>query len=320
MKAIIFEQAGNWQEVLQLKEITLAEPAADEIQVQVTARSINPSDEMFINGVYRKQPVLPQIAGLEGAGIIIKTGTAVDASLPGKQVSFRAPGAWAEKINLKPQQYNIVPNNVAPETASQLSLNTLTAYALLEETHVQKGDYLVMTAASGAVGQQLIQLAAIKGIHVIATARHDSDKDMLASLGASYIINTEKENLETCIKQLVPGGVRAAIDAIGGQIGTALYKIMAPFGKLIVYGRLSKEPVQYYNGDVTYRNLTIQGFGIDAWISSKREKQLETAWHEIIQAVSSGALKIGYDKKYQLINFDSAIAAYIFRAGKVLLT
>ena len=98
MKAVLFRESGDWNEMLELEEIKLPEPTDDKIQIKIISRPLNPSDEMFINGNYRMKPVLPQIAGLEGAGIIEKCGNAVDQNLTGKHVIFRTKETWAEKI------------------------------------------------------------------------------------------------------------------------------------------------------------------------------------------------------------------------------
>src|SRR6516164_11102666 len=100
MRAIIFRQAGPLTEVLQLEETNIKAPGDSEVQITIMARPINPSDEMFVQGVYRQKPSFPQIAGLEGAGIITDCGKNVNLSLLGKRAAFRAAGAWAEKINI----------------------------------------------------------------------------------------------------------------------------------------------------------------------------------------------------------------------------
>jgi NADPH:quinone reductase-like Zn-dependent oxidoreductase len=318
MKAIVFEKTGNWQDVLQLKELTISEPAADEVQVQITARPINPSDEMFINGIYRKKPQFPQIAGLEGAGIIIKSEQ--DPSLLGKQVAFRAVGTWAEKINLKKDQFILIPESIAPEVACQISLNTLTAYALLEEAMLSKDQWLLVTAAAGAVATQLIQLASAKGIHTIAVVREEKDRQKLLALGATAVINSEKEELVEAVRLILPHGVNAAVDAIGGSVASQLYKVLAPFGTFIVYGRLSSEPVQYDNADIIFNNLTIKGFGIDAWMQHKTTAALDTIWQELVALVDRRKIQVRVDALRPLENVHAAISDYKKTFAKYILT
>ena len=80
MNAIVFNEAGLWTDNLKLSDREINEPTETEVQVKILARPINPSDEMFIKGVYRQKPEFPQIAGLEGAGVIEKVGKNSDAA------------------------------------------------------------------------------------------------------------------------------------------------------------------------------------------------------------------------------------------------
>jgi NADPH:quinone reductase-like Zn-dependent oxidoreductase len=64
MKELIFDQTGTPQEVLYLKESEMPQPKAHEVLIRVTARNINPSDIMFVRGMYGITPKLPSSAGL----------------------------------------------------------------------------------------------------------------------------------------------------------------------------------------------------------------------------------------------------------------
>jgi NADPH:quinone reductase-like Zn-dependent oxidoreductase len=76
MKAVLFDAPGDPRKVLRNADVEVPEIGADEVLVRVVARPIHPADWMFIRGQYRMQPRLPQIAGLEGAGIIAAAGEA----------------------------------------------------------------------------------------------------------------------------------------------------------------------------------------------------------------------------------------------------
>ncbi len=319
MNAIIFEQIGNWLHVLKQSRLALSEPAADEVQVRVHARPINPADEMFIQGIYRYKPELPQIAGLEGSGTIEAYGKDIDPSLLGKQISFRAKGTWADRINLKKYQFRIVPKEIPFEVSCQLSLNTLTAYALFEQSKVVPEDWLVITAAYSSVGQQLIQIARSNGVHVIAVVRKEDQRIHLKRLGADITINSERENVEQSIRAAVPNGVNAFVDAVGGKVGSILYKLLAPKATIIIYGRLSNDEVSFHNADLIYKNATVKGFGIDAWMSNKKESELETIWETMLQWIGEEQLKVHFDRKYELNEVLNAIKDYKETSARIIL-
>ena len=319
MNAIVFKQTGNWLDVLQSSRVTIDNPLPDEVRVRIYARPINPADEMFIQGVYRYKPELPQVAGLEGAGIIESCGSDVDPSLVGKKISFRARGTWTDRINLKKNQFKIIPEEIPFEVSCQLSLNTLTAFALLEEAKVSTGDWMVVTAAFSSVGQQLIQMARVNGIHVIAIVRKDEQKKHLQLLGAHTVINSEKEEILQTIRDVAQNGINACVDAVGGKIGSLMYKVLALKANVIIYGRLSSEPVSFHNADIIYKNATIKGFGIDAWMNGKTETELNSIWETILQWIQNQKLTVHYDKKYELNEVLNAIKDYKDTSSRIIL-
>jgi NADPH2:quinone reductase len=316
MNAVVFKKTGDWLEVLEAQTTFINEPAEHEVQVQVFYRPINPSDEMFIQGVYRQQPTLPQIAGLEGAGVIVKCGASIDPSYLQCRVIFRARGTWAEFINLSLDQVRLVPAEIPFPVACQLSLNTLSAYALLQTAALKAGDHLVLTAGTSSLVQQVIQLANLQGIKTIAIIRNKKGSEKIP---ADYIVNLETDDLKSFLIQHNIPGVQASLDAVGGVIASQLIQIAAPFSRIIIYGRLSPDAVSFTNGDIIYRNLTITGFGIDAWIAGKTKEELEEIWEMIYRLVILKKLVVPYDKLMPLSAFKEGIRMYKAGAGRILL-
>ena len=87
----------------------------------IQASPINPADFMFIEKTYRVQPVYPQIAGFEGAGIIVGNGE--DKHYPiNTLVAFRHKNAWAEYVNVPKNKIISLLANMPVEKAAQLSI------------------------------------------------------------------------------------------------------------------------------------------------------------------------------------------------------
>jgi NADPH:quinone reductase-like Zn-dependent oxidoreductase len=320
MKAIIFDEAGLWTDNLKLSDLEINEPTENEVQVKVLARPINPSDEMFIQGVYRQKPELPQIAGLEGAGIIERVGKNLDNSLIGQHIAFRTKGTWADKINISSNSFRVVPKEIPFEIACQLSLNLLTAYALLELSNLKAKQWVLLTAASSSVGKLVIQLAKERKINVMALVRKDEYKAALVTLGADVVLNSETENIEQRVTNLTQSGANAILDSVGGALGSTMIKVVAPFGKVIIYGGLSPDETSFAYRTVIYKNLKIEGFGIDHWLKNKSKDELNLIWQELITAVTNNTLKLHYDKLFDLKNYKDAILFYKNTGGKVILT
>ena len=217
-------------------------------------------------------------------------------------------------------QFRIIPDEIPFEVACQLSLNTLTAFALLERADLYENQWLVLTAAGSSVAKQIIQLARIRKIKVIAIVRNDKHRSAMLELGAKSTLNSETQNIEEEIKEILAGlGLNSVLDAVGGDLGTKMFNIISPFGKIIIYGRLSKDNVSFSNGTLIYKNLKLEGFGIDHWMNSKSKKQIEAYWKEILELISSRKLQVNYDKTFKLCDFNEAIKYYEGTGKRTLL-
>src|SRR6266850_1234251 len=137
---------GEASDVIKLK--TVAEPALgqEEVLVSMEAAPLNPSDFLFVRGMYGVRPALPSPVGAEGVGRVTKTGSKVDGSLPGKRVMIvpsYEQGTWAEQVVVPVR--NIVPlsGDADPLQLSMLGINPVTAYLLLSRyVSLMPGDWI----------------------------------------------------------------------------------------------------------------------------------------------------------------------------------
>src|SRR5581483_9135464 len=111
------------------------------------ARPIQPADLFFIRDQYRFRPKLPQVAGLEGIGVVVGGG-ANKRIATGSRVAFRWPGTWAEFAAVPEDRLIPVPDDVPDAVACQIALNPLTAWALVNEAELEPHDWIVMTAGA----------------------------------------------------------------------------------------------------------------------------------------------------------------------------
>src|SRR5690606_1664717 len=150
--------------------------------------------------------------------------------------------------------FRIVAKEIPFEIACQLSLNSFTAFALLELSNLAANQWLLLTAANSSVCKQIIQLARSKKIKVIALVRKDEYKNDLRNLGADIVLNIETENIEEQVINITKSGANAILDSVGGALGSIMIKVAAPLGKIIIYGRLSPDETSFTYGTVIYKN------------------------------------------------------------------
>jgi len=321
MKAIVFNKTGTPEEVLQIIEKERPVPAAGEVLVKILASAINPADTFFIQGTYRFQPIFPdETAGFEGAGIVESAGK--DAAIPiGSLVAFFYRKTWAEYAVVPASELTLLPRDFPIEKAAQFSLNPFTAWGMLEAAQPVPGEWALLTGANSSVSQILIQLAKQKGIHIIALVRDLAQAPGLRTLGADEVLDIEDPQLAEHVKQLTDGkGFNIAFDSIGGSIGTRIFENIAPFGRFIVYGSVKKEPGQYFNAQIVYKNLTVKGFGVRAFLNSLSKPQRDDMIHNLISILGKPGFQLPVAQTYGLDEFKAALKANSqnSRPGKIL--
>jgi NADPH:quinone reductase-like Zn-dependent oxidoreductase len=322
MRALQFASLGHPNDVLQLRSLPVPELRPGCVLVRVKARPINPSDMMFIRGLYGVRPHPPSGAGFEGMGVVEAVGEGVEQALVGRRVSFTATGTWQEYVVVPARILIILPDGISDETGSQIFVNPFTAWAMLHDATLREGDWLLQTAGSSAFGQLVIQLAALRGIRTISTVRRDDHIETLKSLGADEVINTEKEPLVRRVKELNDGkGVPKAFDAVAGKVGAEVLKCMSFGGTVYVYGSLSIEDIPVNAGLLIFKALTLKGFWLTDWLRTTDRKVQALVASTLLEHFSSGTLKVPVEAQYNLEDFKTAVehAERPGRTGKVLL-
>ncbi|WES99497.1 NADP-dependent oxidoreductase [Chryseobacterium arthrosphaerae] len=194
MKAIVLKEAGN---VENLEYVELEKPmiSEGEVLIKVKAISINPVDvkSRAGKGVYgRIKTEDPLILGWDISGIVEETqssGFKVGDEVFG-MVNFPGHGkAYAEYVAAPANQLALKPKNISFEDAAASTLVALTAWqALVKNANVQKGQNVLVHAASGGVGHIAVQIAKHLGAKVTGTSSA-KNKDFVLSLGADSHIN-----------------------------------------------------------------------------------------------------------------------------------
>lgn len=320
MKAIVFDRAAEPDQVLRLDDVSEPEPRADEQLVRVTARPIHPADLSFIRGQYRIRPSLPQVAGLEGIGVVLGRGRTGQFA-PGTRVAFRWPGSWAEVSAVPEHRLIPVPDDVPDAIACQISLNPLTAWGLLDEAEVEPGDWLLMTAGASTVSNLVAAIARSRGIHTIGVVRGDAAQGAARS-AAQHVFSAQDSRLLSRVAEVTGGGATALLDSVGGPFIPQLFPALKAGARIIAYGVQDREPAAVTNAMLIYNNLTWKGFGIDRWLATRPPGTLPSVIAGLWALIRQGALSLPIDSTFALSAFREALAAdgRRGRQGKVLLT
>src|SRR5207245_7146127 len=159
MRALVFDKPGDAAAVLRLGEAPEPVLQPNGVLIEVRARVVQPADFLFVRGVYRVRPVFPQVAGFDGAGVILEVGPQVRGLSVGQRVAFRSVGAWAERAAAPAERVYPMPDDTADEVACQFPLNPFTAWGLLDVCSLSSGARVLATAGRSVVAALVAALA-----------------------------------------------------------------------------------------------------------------------------------------------------------------
>ena len=150
---------------------------------------------------------------------------------------------WQEYGKTDGNSVRIIDPNLAPISTALgvLGMPGLTAYfGLLNICKPLPGDTVVVSAASGAVGAIVGQIAKIMGCRVIGIAGSEQKIDYCSSeLNFDFVINYKKENVINKILEYAPEGVDVYFDNVGGEISDAVISNIAIGGRIAICGQIS---------------------------------------------------------------------------------
>lgn len=329
MKAVVFEKFGEPAEVLQIREVPMPEPGRGEVRVRMLASPINPSELSVVRGQYGFLPALPATPGFEGAGVIDAVGSGLLARIrglkPGRRVAVLsgAGGNWQEYVCVSARNVVPAPERTTDEQIATFFVNPASALAMVRHVlKVPAGAWLLQSAAGGALGRMVIRLGRRDGFRTINVVRRRETADELRRLGADETICTAEENLKERVRSLTAGqGVPYAIDAVGGETASAVVRSLAPGGRLLVYGTLSREPMTIDPRSLITRDVSVAGFWLSKWIARQRVLTMLKLFRQISELLKEGVLASEVAAFVPLEQVQSAVrqAEMPGRSGKILL-
>lgn len=326
MKAAIFDQFGQPETVLQVRDVPVPEPGPGQVRVRMIASPINPSDLLHVSGQYGKRPSLPSSAGFEGVGVVEKSGGGILGwRVTGRRVAVLNPagGNWQEQVVIPARHAVPIPRDIPDEQAAAFFVNPATAIVMTAKVlRIPYREWLLQTAAGSALGRMIIRLAKHQGFRTINVVRRQETADELRRLGADNVINTAAESLEKRVRDLTGGkGVRFAIDAVGGQTGSAVVPLLAAGGRMLVYGTLSEEPLEVPPRVLMVGGKRIEGFWLAEWVRAQNPLTMLSLFRKIGRLIRAGVLISEIAESYPLDQIATAVkrAAEPGRTGKVLV-
>jgi synaptic vesicle membrane protein VAT-1 len=237
MRQIWITRAGP-PEVLAVKTAPDPEPKGGEVRIRVEASGINFADIMGRMGMYPDLPPIPVVPGYEVSGRVDAVGAGVEASWVGRDViALTRFGGYADTICVPVQQVFARPADMTALEGAAIPVNYFTAWQLIVVMGaLKRGETMLVHSAGGGVGIAATQIAKHLGARVIGTASAAKHAELRA-LGVDHLIDYRTEDFETRTRAITDGrGVELILDAVGGESWKKDYRVLAPTGRLGMFG------------------------------------------------------------------------------------
>jgi NADPH2:quinone reductase len=264
MKAVIISQFGG-PEQLRLADVADPVPGEGQVRVAVHAAGVNPVDPFNRADGSWSGLQLPCILGYDIAGVVESLGPGVTGLRPGDRVMAMTHfpdgvGGYAELAVVDADQVAPISPDTSLASAAATPLAAGTAWEALARLALSPGAQLLILGGSGGVGLFLVQLAAGRGIEVIAVGRRAMHDQMLA-LGAASCIDYTSEDVAARSVALAGGPVDAIADLVGGRLLSAVLGALRPAGQVVAIAAPELDLNPVVDANITFRGVTVQDDG-----------------------------------------------------------
>jgi len=296
MAVRLFEYGGP--EKLIYAEYDLPPLGAHDILAKNFAGSVSRWDVKYRAGDLTRYQIpgraafpLPQQLGREAAGEVVAVGSTVSRFKPGDRVvgvthpedpnsietarglgnlsrnlaipGHQAFGSYAQYLVRDEQMWLPLPDGVDYEQAGVALWPFSSSHRVVHDRlQVRLGDTVLITGASGGMGQATMQLCKLAGARVIATTRHANKAAVLRELGAdAAVITTDAESACAEVFSLTGGeGVDHAVDYTGSpDLLRFIGSVMRLGGSIVVTSEQGREPVPFLASDLIRLELNLLG-------------------------------------------------------------
>lgn len=233
MKAVRIQAFGG-PELLSYEDAPRPEPAAGEVGIRVRAAGVNPFDGKIRSGAFEKAMAhpLPLILGWDVAGDVAALGPGVAGFAVGDPVyalaDYARDGAYAEYLVVAAALVAPKPRTLDYVAAASVPMAAETAFqALYDLGQLQAGQTVLIHGAAGSLGGFAVQLAKLRGAHVIGTASA-ANAGYVTGLGADRVIDYQAQQFEALVQN-----ADLVLDTQGGEVQARSWPVLRPGGRLV---------------------------------------------------------------------------------------
>jgi acyl transferase domain-containing protein/NADPH-dependent curcumin reductase CurA len=209
-------------------------PGPGEVEIAVRTAALNFADVLKITGLLPDKPF-----GMECAGTIVRTGSAVVNFEPGDEVVAVGPDSFRSRVIRDARFVARKPARLSWREAATIPAAFITAwYALDRIGRLKRGDRVLIHAASGGVGLAAVQIARARGAEVFATAGNPEKRAYLESIGIAHVFSSRTVDFAREIRTRTAGrGLDVVLNSLTGPVLAESLRLLGNGGRFLELGR-----------------------------------------------------------------------------------
>jgi NADPH-dependent curcumin reductase CurA len=272
----------------------IGEPGPGEVLCRTIILSIDPANRAWMRGrTYRSQLQASDVmAGFTLCEVVAENG----AGIPVGSI-VTCDNGWQEyAIHRKERVQPVHVRLPLTHHMSVLGVTGLTAYfGLLEVGAPKAGETIAVSAAAGATGNVVGQIAKIKGCRVVGISGSDEKNEMLTrDLGFDATVNYKSDSLREDLRAACPDGVDVYFDNVGGPLLDAVLPVMRQHGRVVCCGSVSQYDVEGrpVGSSLVPGILVVSRLRMEGFIVSDYGAQFNEAETQLAEWIAGGKLKV----------------------------
>jgi polyketide synthase 5 len=279
-------------ETMELTAFNRVSPGPGQIEVAITASSLNFADVLValgrFPGIDERRPEL----GVDFVGVVTAVGPDVAGHQVGDRVGgFSRNGCWATFITCDARVAVRLPAGLTDHQAIAVSTGHATAwYGLHEQARITAGDRVLIHSATGGVGQAAVAIARAAGAEIFATAGSPKRRELLHRMGVEHVYDSRSTDFAELIRRDTDGyGVDIVLNSLTGAAQRAGLELLADGGRFVEIGKRDV----YANARLGLypfrRNLTFHYVDL-ALMSESHPQRIGQLLRTVFECVADGAL------------------------------
>jgi NADPH:quinone reductase len=271
------------------------------VRIKVYAIGLNYIDYLMIKGDYQYKNNIPFIPGTEACGIVIEENSNNKKLLNKRVIINTKSGCFSEEVVVDVKNIYLFKNNLNSLKAATFFISALTSYiSLIEIANIKKNQTLIISGASGGIGQASIELAKYKGANVISIVSNNKKKLISKKIGANISIKNDEDIYNSVMNYTKNKKVDIILDLNGFLKNYNILRCLKWRGKYLIAGFTDNNITTLKTNYILIKGLQVFGVRAGEYLNRINCKKKNSILKEVFKLSYKN---ICTTKEYKTLSF-----------------